>query len=89
MGKGDEASGTHWEGTWPGDGEPLAAAAAHEFSAPLPKSPHSYDGRLLQVRWYAKLLVRRGRRQEPSVEIEFRLGPTALNAEAASSSPLP
>jgi hypothetical protein len=46
-----------------------------EISATLPRSPWSYDGTLVKVRWCVRVRVRWGRRGEEVREAPFELGP--------------
>jgi len=74
-GKGDEDLAVHdfWRhATDTGDGQDLRSPV--RFSAVLPKSPLSYRGVLVKIRWCVRVRVFLTRGREVMGELAFRLG---------------
>ena len=75
-GKGEEDFGVHFF-----ERRPKSTLAAeqlqrpHRISTVLPRSPLSYDGEIIQVRWSVRLRVFEGG-QQYTEDLHFRLGET-------------
>lgn len=74
-GKGNEDVGVHafWrlsvqEGNW------IDPLCPNRFSTTLPKSPLSYEGNLIKIRWYARVRAFLANGEQLVDEIPFRLG---------------
>lgn len=74
-GKGNEDFGVHYflklscaDGDWI---DPLSPG---RFSTILPRSPMSYEGNLIKLRWYARVRVFLANGEELVDEVPFRLG---------------
>lgn len=73
-GKGDEDLGVILFQEWSADERPFDFGRSHAFGVRLPRSPLSYDGELIKIRWLARLRVR-WRDAEVLAEESFQLGP--------------
>ncbi|MFO0877736.1 MAG: hypothetical protein U0840_10315 [Gemmataceae bacterium] len=73
-GKGDEDLGVILFQEWTSASNPLAFDQPHEFSVRLPRSPLTYDGELIKIRWLARVRVRWGNGHEEMAQEEFELG---------------
>lgn len=74
-GKGDEDLAVHdfWRHE-PGEGDRQDLRRPGRFSAVLPKSPMSYRGVLVKIRWCVRVRVFLHRGREVMGELAFRLG---------------
>ncbi len=77
-GYGDEDLGViHFE-EWPAKGDrPFDQTQPHAFTARLPRTPLSYDGEIVQVRWCVRVRARWVGGGETLREEPFCLGATA------------
>jgi hypothetical protein len=79
-GKGDTDMGVIHHTAWEQKGGTLAGLAnPEEFSVTLPRSPWSYDGQLVKIRWCVRVRARWGNSGEEVREAPFQLGPFADN----------
>lgn len=86
-GKGDQDFGVHFfERRVPGDEGEEDLRPLRTCYVPLPKSPLSYHGEILQVRWMIRYRVFTKGGQEHFIETPFVLSP---NAEASPTRVLP
>jgi hypothetical protein len=74
-GKGSEDVGVILSHRWSSDQQPLNFEQPHAFGVRLPRSPLSYDGELIKIRWLARVRVRWGRSEEKLAEVPFQLAP--------------
>jgi hypothetical protein len=75
-GKGDEDLGVHFfQRRTPYDAEQGDLRRIHRFEATLPRSPLSYRGAILRIRWVVRvrLFLRKGKEQV--ADQAFQLGP--------------
>jgi len=73
-GKGDEDSGVHHvEVLTPGEGRSDAGAGGR-FAVSLPRSPLSYDGLIVKVRWCVRVRAPVAGWSDRVAEAAFRLG---------------
>jgi hypothetical protein len=71
-GKGDEDTGVHlFEAE---DHAPAGPGKPRRFSTVLPRSPLSYDGQIVKIRWWVRARYAFGRREVFIGEVPFRLG---------------
>jgi hypothetical protein len=78
-GKGEEDIGVHFfQRTVPGEVPGADLRQMFPLETTLPKSPLSYEGTLVKIRWFVRvrLFLRRGK--ELLFDREFRLGPFDL-----------
>jgi hypothetical protein len=74
-GQGDEDFAVHhFERFVDEPGRPLDMRLPRRFTAPLPPSPLSYDGRIVKVCWCVRLRVFPQQGPETLTEVAFRLG---------------
>lgn len=77
-GKGDQDLHVrHFERWAPETGDVITPGRVFRFSTVLPKSPLSYDGLIVRIRWCLRLRVFLRDGGEVHEEIPFRLGRTA------------
>ena len=77
-GKGDEDFGVHFfDRRVPGDAEDSDLRPLHTCKLDLPRSPLSYDGEIVQVRWFVRLRVFLRGGKEHCIEKPFVLSSTA------------
>ena len=82
-GKGDEDFGVHFfERRVPSDAEDGDLRPLHTCSLTLPKSPLSYDGEILQVRWFVRVRFFAKGGKEYCIEKPFVLSSTAETTPA-------
>lgn len=74
-GKGDEDLGVILFQEWSSDQNPFDFSQPHAFCVQLPRSPLSYDGFLIKIRWLTRLRVRWGKSEEVLTEESFQLAP--------------
>jgi hypothetical protein len=76
-GKGDEDLSVHYfERRVPGDADDRDLCRLHRFQLALPNSPLSYSGRIVKIRWCARVRVFLRRGKETFFEQPFTLGLT-------------
>jgi hypothetical protein len=76
-GKGDEDMAVHhWEGLTPEEGR-RDPYALRRFSVRLPRSPLSYDGLIVKVRWCVRVRASIAGWRDRIAEVPFRLGDVA------------
>jgi hypothetical protein len=74
-GKGDEDMSVHFfERVEPQNGQPIDLRKPRPFRTELPKSPLSYDGLIVKIRWCVRVRVFLARGKELSDELPFQLG---------------
>ncbi len=74
-GKGDEDLAVHdFRRVSAEDGDRIDPRHASRFSTALPKSPLSYDGAIVRLRWCVRVRVFLTRDREVVGELPFRLG---------------
>jgi hypothetical protein len=74
-GKGDLDQGVHAIETMAVSDESAAKPDQwHKFEAILPRSPLSYDGLIVKIRWRVRVRVVFGRKRDWIAELPFRLG---------------
>jgi hypothetical protein len=73
-GKGDEDLGVILFEEWSPQARPFAFDLPQPFRIHLPRSPLSYDGVLIKIRWLARVRVRWGAAGERLAEEPFQLG---------------
>lgn len=74
-GKGDEDMSVHFfERVEPSDEELVDFRQPRRFSTVLPKSPLSYDGAIVKIRWCVRARVFLARARELSQDAPFQLG---------------
>lgn len=82
-GKGDEDFGVHFfERRVPGDREDRDLRPLHVNNVELPASPLSYDGEILQVRWFVRVRVFSKGGKEHHIEKPFVLSTTSQTEPA-------
>lgn len=74
-GKGDEDLGVILFQEWSSETRPFDFDQPQAFSIRLPRSPLSYDGELIKIRWLARVRVRWGSEGEALAEESFVLAP--------------
>lgn len=74
-GKGDEDLAVHYfERRTPDDAEDANLCLLHRFETHLPKSPLSYDGRIVKLRWCVRVRVFLRHGKEVFFDRPFRIG---------------
>ncbi len=74
-GKGDEDLGVHFfERVTDGESDGIEICALHEFETELPRSPLSYEGAILKIRWSARVRVFASGGKEFLENAPFQLG---------------
>ncbi len=73
-GKGDEDLSVILFVEWSSEDQPFDFDRPHPFRVRLPRSPLSYHGLLIKIRWLVRLRVRWGRDGETLAEESFELG---------------
>jgi hypothetical protein len=74
-GKGDEDLAVHFfERRVPAEVEGENLCPLHQVATRLPKSPLSYDGAIVKIRWCVRVRVFLKRGKETFLEIPFQLG---------------
>ena len=63
-------------------GATLQLGRSLRFEAPLPRSPWSYDGHLVKIRWAVRVILHPERGRRLGFEEAFRLVPEAVEAAA-------
>jgi hypothetical protein len=82
-GKGDEDLAVILFQEWSADKQPFDFEKPQPFTVPLPRSPLTYDGQLIKIRWLARVRVRGSPDAEQLAEMPFRLESVpALSQEA-------
>jgi hypothetical protein len=77
-GKGEEDRGVHFtQRLSPSDGSQFSLTRAWRFQTELPPSPFSYDGVIVKVRWYVRVVVSLERKEQAINELPFQLGEVA------------
>ncbi|MFO0930815.1 MAG: hypothetical protein U0736_27915 [Gemmataceae bacterium] len=74
-GKGDEDLGVVLFQEWSAEGNALEFDRPQPFAVQLPRSPLTYDGELVKIRWMVRVRVRWNAGQEIVAEEPFQLGP--------------
>jgi hypothetical protein len=75
-GKGDEDLGAHFfERRVAADAEEGNLLALRSFESKLPRSPLSYNGKIVQVRWCVRLRAFLRKGKETTLDHPFWLGP--------------
>lgn len=75
-GKGDTDLGVIQHTAWTRSTGTLADLAnPQEFSVTLPRTPWSYDGKLIKIRWLVRVRIRWGRKGEEVRDASFQLSP--------------
>ncbi len=78
-GKGDEDMGVHYfERRVAGEGDEGDLRQLRSFSTPLPNSPLSYNGSILQIHWCVRLRAFLPKGKESTLDHPFYLGTLAL-----------
>lgn len=72
-GKGDEDLGVILFQEWSANKQPFDVDQPQSFTVPLPRSPLTYEGQLIKIRWLAKVRVRCSPGGEQLAEMPFRL----------------
>ena len=76
-GKGDEDLGVHFfERRKKSTLQPKQLAETHRISTVLPKSPRSYEGEIVQVRWCVRLRIFLAADRQVTKDLPFQLGKT-------------
>jgi hypothetical protein len=88
IGKGDEDFGVHHFVRHAADeGSVLDCRKAQRLQTVLPRSPLSYDGAIVKIRWCVRVRLFPMRGKEMVMEVPFRLGHVPAVAVARSSEP--
>ncbi|HUG68231.1 MAG TPA: hypothetical protein VMM76_10795 [Pirellulaceae bacterium] len=84
-GKGDEDLGVHYFARRvPSDSEDRDLRPMHRFTTTLPNSPLSYSGKIVKVRWCARVRLFLKKGKELYLEQPFTLGNVATAQDAPS-----